>query len=523
MTSYNIISYNPDGSWNVSYPTTTYVVGTKGQVGTPVTTTSFTTVSTSVLLSNGYTQTQLDTFIQTGSLTNLVGTLAYSNVSYNGTSLSFRVSSSGLPLGTSQQYQIVTKIFDSNNNMIATVNGNFQNVNYGDFNLNITNLPTIRLSSVINLYPQTTTNVVTTTDQTVNNSQATVSQNHSVTLRSTLTNAAQTFNVDSATDLQIPALIPSGSTIIILSDITTASAATNTLNDIVNWVQSQSFVTTNYAVVIKATDGVQQTFIISGSDNTTLNTAGFLQGGALVMSDTTTTNPTNATLIDIGNFIAAHATNSIVTPAPTNFTNTVNQDTINLSWVSANPVTIIMNNAQIATNYAANSYSRFGVAAGTYTFTIFATKTGQQDSNAVQTTATVTFTGINPTPTPTANNYAYNIQIPNVANAIRLVTATTYGTSTTNNAFPARQFVNNILNINNVNIPTTLNAVFLTYVSDTPNEVTAANAINGYFPTPTPQSPPKNILGIAGGLFAGLLTLSLFTSGDKPKGKRNHA
>lgn len=290
---------------------------------------------------------------------------------------------------------------------------------------------------------------------------------------------------------------------------------------ITNRISQIPTTTTNYSVIIKAINGTQKTFVISSTDNTTLNTPGFLAGGVILVSDTSTTSAINATSNDIGNFLGANSTGGTTgnlpppTPAPTNLQSTVNGQDVTLTWTSQYPVSITMNGQLLTgtTLYGATTYTRFGLPIGTYVFSMFASNNGV-NSTVVQVTATVS------APPPAQTNYSYNIQIPNVANALQLITATNYGT-TSSISFPARAFVKTILNQDIPTIPNTLNALYITQVGTTPNEIQVANALIGYFPATPPQTGPKrSLLEYAGGIFAGLVTLSLFSGGSSKKGKR---
>jgi len=290
----------------------------------------------------------------------------------------------------------------------------------------------------------------------------------------------------------------------------------------------------NHAVTLRSISGATKSFVISASDDTLLNyhvgqPDGFITTNTIsILSDITVSTAVNSTLNDIGTWLASLSASTGGTTG--NPSAPIPIEVFDIRAIDGTVGTYVLSPTDYNTLVSAVSTSVFPYFDGQNRVTI--SNAGLTDSTNTRAFNLLTSLGnvnnfltqhqtIAPPPQP---NYAYNIQIPNVANALRLVTATNYGT-TASISFPAQSFVRTILNQTVSTIPNTLNALFITKVADTPNEVQVANALIGYFPVvnnppPQPPGPKRSIIEIAGGIFAGLLTLSLITGGSLKKGKR---
>jgi len=273
----------------------------------------------------------------------------------------------------------------------------------------------------------------------------------------------------------------------------------------------------NISVTLKqtSTSSINRTFIIDTANYSQLLISNTLMN--LVTNTLQNVNqPTNATIFDIQNFVNSQG-NPATTQPPVVSTPIILGNTVTINYSSTGTAILITRNGTPISSTATLTTGTLvdqGLNPGTYQYTFVASNVGVQ-SIPITVSATIS------NPPPAQTNYAYNIQIPNVSNALKLITATNYGV-TSSVSFPARAFVKTILNQDVATIPNTLNALFITNVGDTPNEVQVANALIGYFPsTPPPSTGPKrSLIEIAGGIFAGLLTLSLITGGSLKKGKR---
>lgn len=271
-------------------------------------------------------------------------------------------------------------------------------------------------------------------------------------------------------------------------------------------------------VTIQAINGVQKTFVVKLTDWTAFQLSGGVPSSQIInlvnlQAQTSVPNSIN----DIGTFLAANATGGTTpnpTPTPIQF------QVFDLRALDGTVKTFVLSPADynmLQGQLFGATITNSSVGNSTNNVTAFNLLTSL---SAVQ--AFLTAHQFVPQATPT--NYAYNIQLPNNAVALRLVSATNFGTSTTSNAFPAKTFTQSLLFASFPAIPNTLNALFLGMVSDAPNDHSVATYLSTYFttsginPIPLPSSSTGNKLW---GIVVGAATLAFLTPKTRRKVRRH--
>jgi len=318
--------------------------------------------------------------------------------------------------------------------------------------------------------------------------------------------------------------------------------------------------TQNNAIDIRASNNNVSTFIISSSDMSQLNTFLVTQppGYGTITQNNIVTNPTNATFATVKAFLD---TNYVQTynPKTSDVTISVKNAGVLNGTVSL-VVPFIINNSQV-NGRAAKLQTQLqqtdsnGLVIGQDTFNFILGSTSQdtvQIPNVSGGNQTIFYklflidvatnqplslpvTGtISPTTPPVGVTPAIAINIQTKCGNVRWVyqnpndTLGIFATvqllsigssvSIQTSGFKAASTVTDWSKV-----PQTLNGIYQGTAQESDNTVSVASSIIACYSTvtpPPPTGPKRSLIDIAGGIFAGLLTLSLITGGSLKKGKR---